>query len=157
MTDFYTGFKPRQGRPPTLARQPFDRPPRLDKYLADGQAAVREPFVGITADGTVVPGLFGREKTGVSTRPIQAAAEAFLATLDPAQRAAASLAVDGDGWRSWFVPGPDGMSDWSAVLRQVRALGFTGPLCLSGQYSEPGHDVAALLRGDLTYARGLST
>src|SRR2546423_2288600 len=87
VTDFYTGFKPRQGRPPTLARQPFDRPPRLDKYLADGQAAVREPFVGITTDGTIVPGLFGREKTGVSTRPIQAAAEAFLAALDPMRRA----------------------------------------------------------------------
>ena len=62
MTDFYTGFKPRQGRPPTLARHPFDRPPRLDKYLAEGEAAVREPFVGITTDGKVVSGLFGLEK-----------------------------------------------------------------------------------------------
>jgi sugar phosphate isomerase/epimerase len=64
---------------------------------------------------------------------------------------------DGTGWRSWFVPGPAGMSDWSAVLAQVRALGFTGPVCLSGQYSEPGHDVAALLRDDLTYARALQS
>jgi sugar phosphate isomerase/epimerase len=63
---------------------------------------------------------------------------------------------DGAGWRSWFVPGEQGMSDWAAVLGQVRALGFTGPVCLSGQYSEPGHDVAALLRDDLTLARSLS-
>ena len=101
MTDFYTGFKPRQGRPPTHARHPFDRPPRLDKYLAEGEAAVREPFVGITTDGKVVPGLFALAKTGVSTRPIQAAAEAFLAALDPTQRAAACLPLDGDAWRAW--------------------------------------------------------
>jgi sugar phosphate isomerase/epimerase len=62
---------------------------------------------------------------------------------------------DGDTWRSWFVPGPDGMSDWSAVLAQVRAVGFTGPICLTGQYSEPGHNVAALLRADLGYAQRL--
>jgi hypothetical protein len=101
VTDFYTGFKPRPGRPPTLARHPFDRPPRLDKYLADGQAAVQEPFVGLTTDGTVVPGLFGIEQSGVSTRPIQEAAEAFLAALDPAQRTAACLRMDSDDWRAW--------------------------------------------------------
>lgn len=66
------------------------------------QKALAEPFVGITADGTPVPGLFPLAATGVSTAPVIDAARAWLAALTPAQRAAASFAVDDIEWRKWM-------------------------------------------------------
>src|ERR1700722_2961198 len=45
-----------------------------------------EPFKGITATGTVEPGLFGIHSTGVSTEPVCTAAERFLASLTRQQR-----------------------------------------------------------------------
>lgn len=60
-----------------------------------------EPFKGITANGTVEPGLFEIRQTGVSTAPIVRAAEAFLAALTPEQRAKTLFPVDDDEWRKW--------------------------------------------------------
>ena len=45
--------------------------------------------------------LFPLAKTGVSTRPIQDAAEAFLAALAPEQRARALFPLESDAWRRW--------------------------------------------------------
>jgi len=70
-------------------------------YLENSLAAAAEPFKGITTDGKVVPGLFSIEQTGVSTRPIQGAAEAFLASLKPEQRAKTVFPVDAPEWRKW--------------------------------------------------------
>src|SRR6218665_1263603 len=64
-------------------------PPGRESRIAEGAARSREfeakglaePFKGVTADGTVVPGLFGVKSTGVSTAPVQKAATAFLAAL----------------------------------------------------------------------------
>jgi hypothetical protein len=61
-----------------------------------------EPFQGVTTNGTVVPGLFLLRATGVSTAPIREAAEAFLATLTPEQRAQTMFAVDDPEWRKWM-------------------------------------------------------
>jgi hypothetical protein len=63
--------------------------------------ALAEPFRGVTTSGTVLPGLFAIQSTGVSTAPVKAAAEAFLAGLTDAQRRAATFAVDDDEWRKW--------------------------------------------------------
>jgi len=63
--------------------------------------ALAEPFRGVTPDGKVTPGLFKIESTGVSTAPVKAAAEAFLAGLTDAQRKSARFAVDDDEWRRW--------------------------------------------------------
>jgi hypothetical protein len=81
--------------------RPADLPPRLQEYVANGNALVTEPFKGITADGTVVPKLFALEKTGVSTRPVTDAARALLDSLSAGQRARASFPVDTDTWRRW--------------------------------------------------------
>ena len=70
-------------------------------YLENSLAAAAEPLTGITTDGKVVPGLFSIEKTGVSTRPIKEAAEAFLASLKPEQRAKTVFPVDTPEWRKW--------------------------------------------------------
>ncbi|HSF59586.1 MAG TPA: DUF3500 domain-containing protein [Candidatus Binatia bacterium] len=70
-------------------------------YVDNALKAVAEPFKGITADGTVIPGLFPIQKTGVPTDSIRAAAEEFLAALNPEQRLETLFAVDTVEWRKW--------------------------------------------------------
>ena len=60
-----------------------------------------EPFVGITADGNVEPGLFQINATGVTTAPVVEAANAFIDALDDGQRARALFPVDDLEWRRW--------------------------------------------------------
>jgi len=94
-------FRPR-ARPPVSGRvlqEPL--PEGLQRYRQAAEAAVAESFKGITADGRPVAGLFRVEKSGVSTRPIQDAATAFLAALPPEQATAARFALDSDAWRRW--------------------------------------------------------
>ena len=62
---------------------------------------LREPFLGITADGEIEPGLFRIEATGVSTEPIRDAAVAFLASLTPEQRGRTLFPIDDPEWRRW--------------------------------------------------------
>src|SRR5687768_10868226 len=59
------------------------------------------PFKGVTATGTVEPGLFAITSTGVSTAPVRTAAEQFLAALTPDQRRKTTFAIDAGEWRSW--------------------------------------------------------
>lgn len=61
-----------------------------------------EPFTGVTADGTVVGGLYGIRSTGVSTAGVQAAAASLLAALTPDQRQRSTFAVDDPEWRKWM-------------------------------------------------------
>ena len=70
-------------------------------YVENALKAVAEPFKGVTADGTVVPDLFPIQKTGVPTHSIRAAAEGFLASLNPEQRANTVFSVDTVEWRKW--------------------------------------------------------
>jgi len=79
--------------------------PRLltaKKSLAEQQqAALVVPFTGVrTADGRL-DGLFPIRATGVSTEPLRAAADAFLATLTPAQVIRTVFAIDDSEWRRW--------------------------------------------------------
>lgn len=101
MASGVSGFTVRR-RPPTPARVlASGATDFLRKYAADAEASLAVPFTGITTDGTVVPGLFALAKTGVSTRPIQDAAEAFVASLEPGQRARTLFPVDSEVWRQW--------------------------------------------------------
>jgi hypothetical protein len=63
--------------------------------------AFKDPFRGITTDGTVVPGLYSIQSTGVSTAPIVDAAKAFLKTLDAKQRDEAGFPALDIEWRKW--------------------------------------------------------
>lgn len=65
---------------------------------ADGLAEV---FRGVTADGTVMPGLFEVRSTGVSTNPVREAADAFLGSLTPGQRDRTVFPIDDVEWRKW--------------------------------------------------------
>ena len=69
------------------------------EYESKGLA---EPFKGITASGTVEPGLFGIHSTGVSTAPVRTAAEGFLASLNRQQRDRTMFAVEDPEWRKWM-------------------------------------------------------
>lgn len=70
-------------------------------YLEKSLAAAAEPFKGITTNGQVIAGLFGIQKTGVSTQTMREAAEAFLDSLSAGQRAKTLFPIDTDEWRKW--------------------------------------------------------
>lgn len=93
-------LRPRN-RPSTPAKHPFALPDGLQRQLARAQANMATPFTGITTDGNAVPGLYAVRKTGISVQPIIYAADAFLASLTPDERAAASFDVDSAEWRNW--------------------------------------------------------
>jgi Protein of unknown function (DUF3500) len=67
----------------------------------DGLDATAEPYVGVTEHGKITPGLFPVQSTGISTAPIKAAANAFLASLSDAQRTEALFPIESESWRRW--------------------------------------------------------
>ena len=91
----------RHSPPLSAHRRPPSLPPTLSDLVERGDAAMKEPLVGITTDGSPRRGLFPLGPTGVSTGPVVDAAAAFLASLDDAQREAVTFAVDADEWRTW--------------------------------------------------------
>ena len=102
------GPTPSRQRPPLRLRLPMPafKPPAqysefLQRMLARAKEALGEEFLGITADGTVRPGLFPVRKTGVSLEPIVRAARDFLATLDPRQQHRVSFDIQSKAWQSW--------------------------------------------------------
>jgi hypothetical protein len=98
----YDGLAVRK-RTPVSARTPApDVGDRFGRMREHGERSVGEPFRGITADGTIVPGLYPLRTTRVSTDPIRRAALEFLDGLDPAQRQRVSFEVSSDAWRRWW-------------------------------------------------------
>jgi len=79
--------------------------PRLlaaKKSIGDQQqAALAAPFTGLRTPDGLRPGLFPIRATGVSTDPLRTAAEAFIATLTPAQAIRTVFAIDDSEWRRW--------------------------------------------------------
>jgi Protein of unknown function (DUF3500) len=88
-----------QDRPPPPKRPPAEL---LRLSIAAQTRGLEEPFKGITADGTVEQGLFPIRSSGVSTTGVREAAAAFLASLQPEQRAGTTFAIDDDEWRKWM-------------------------------------------------------
>ncbi len=66
-----------------------------------GEASLKVPFRGIFAGGKLEPGLFKIESSGVSTEPVVAAAQRFLAALTDQQAIKTVFPVDDIEWRSW--------------------------------------------------------
>jgi hypothetical protein len=85
-------------------KAPPRRPPEelLRLSLAAETPGLAEPFKGITTNGTIEPNLFKIRSTGVSTRPVKAAAETFLAGLTAPQRKKTVFPVDDLEWRKWM-------------------------------------------------------
>jgi hypothetical protein len=97
----YGGYTVRP-KGPGSARHWVDPPPEnWQRAIARAEAALAEPYRGVTTDGLVVPGLFPLEQTGVSTRPIVNAARAFMSLLDEGQRRVALHPIESPNWRKW--------------------------------------------------------
>lgn len=58
-------------------------------------------------------------------------------------------------WRSWFVPGHQGLSDWSVIIEQLVRRGYHGSLCLSAQYSEIADTVEDAATRDINFGKSL--
>jgi len=71
------------------------------EQLTAGERHHRDPFVGVTVDGTPAPGLFPLLDATVSTRAAALAARCYLDTLAPHQRTVAALPMDSPNWRRW--------------------------------------------------------
>ena len=52
-------------------------------------------------------------------------------------------------WKPYFVQADEGLSDWSAVFAALQKIKYTGPICLTGQYSDPAVPVEERLENDL--------
>jgi hypothetical protein len=78
------------------------QPGLVERSKTAEKQGLAEPFKGVTADGKIVPGLFGVRSSGVSTEPVRKAAAAFLAGLTAPQRAKTSYGLDDDEWRKWM-------------------------------------------------------
>ena len=61
-----------------------------------------DPYKGISANGTIQPGLYKIHRTGVSTAPARKAAAAFIASLAPEMRKKTTFPVDDIEWRKWM-------------------------------------------------------
>jgi sugar phosphate isomerase/epimerase len=59
----------------------------------------------------------------------------------------------GGAWKPWFVQATEGLANWSAIFRQLTAQNYTGPVCLTGQYSGPSVPVEHRVTKDLYAAR----
>ncbi|HEY0812949.1 MAG TPA: DUF3500 domain-containing protein [Pseudonocardia sp.] len=69
--------------------------------LSAGLRHHRDPYVGITDDGTPRPGLYHLDDTGVSPTGAVAAACAYLEGLAPYRRSVAQLPMNAPEWRLW--------------------------------------------------------
>jgi hypothetical protein len=119
-------------------------------------ASLREPYVGVTTDGTVFPGLFSLADQGPSTDRIQHAADRYLASLNAEQTARAVLPVTANEWRAWinaFMPyEPHGilldtlkLCQRDAALRLLQtSLSVTGYRCVRDVMKING-ELAALI------------
>lgn len=74
----------------------------VKKNFAEAERkALNEEFIGVRTEEGLEPGLYKIEATGVSTAPVVAAADAFLATLTPIQKIKTHFGVTDDEWRKW--------------------------------------------------------
>jgi hypothetical protein len=99
---------------------------RIAAFREHERRALAEPFKGVTADGSIEPGLFTLAPTGVSTRPVREAADAFIRGLSAEQRRKVLFPVGDDEWRKWdnrHFPPRQGVSFLEMSERQ-RELAF---------------------------------
>ncbi len=76
-------------------------PPEAAFELTAALRRHREPYVGITENGTPRPGLYRLNDAGASPETAVKAARAYLNGLTPHQRVVAALPMDAAEWRLW--------------------------------------------------------
>jgi Protein of unknown function (DUF3500) len=78
--------------------------PFLRDLLEGWDALYREPYVGITTDGSVVEDLYALATRPLADSGVVAAAERVLATLTSGERDAVRHSIDSPHWRAWSNP-----------------------------------------------------
>jgi hypothetical protein len=108
------------------------RDPGARQLLEDWERLVAAPYVGITTDGTPIPGLFGIQPNQPPIEAMVTAARALLARLEPGAYDATWRPLDSDLRRRWqntaLYAEPYGLRLWEhgdevrgAVMAVVRA------------------------------------
>lgn len=72
-----------------------------DRFAEMERRGLAQPFAGISRNGELESGLFSIKASGVSTKPVVNAADAFLASLNEDQRKRVMFPVDDAEWRRW--------------------------------------------------------
>jgi len=133
---------------PAQSPDPEEYRERSRQFSARMEAGgLADPFVGVTTDGEVVPGLFRIRSTGVSTAPVVAAAKGFLGALTADERRRTIFPVDDVEWRKWanqHIYFRDGVSfDELSGTQREAALGMLGA-SLSARGLELTRDIMRL-------------
>lgn len=76
-------------------------PPEAAFELTAGLRHHRDPYVGITEDGTPRPGLYRLDDAPAPSKAAAVAAHAYLDRLAPFQRAVGALPMNAPEWRLW--------------------------------------------------------
>jgi hypothetical protein len=101
----WTEFGVREGMS-ISARSPAREIPEVAQwfsaFLAENDAALAEPFRGVTTGGVV--SARNRVRTGMATDAIREAAAGFLDLLDTPTRRRLTFPFESNEWRSWFNP-----------------------------------------------------
>jgi hypothetical protein len=92
---------------PTASPSPSGSPTRGPGTGVANQT-ITEDFFGLTTNGKRVDDLFAVHSQGVSTAPVVAAAQAFLAAMTDAERAKTQFTVFSTEWRLWSNLDPGG-------------------------------------------------
>ncbi|MGI9381022.1 MAG: DUF3500 domain-containing protein [Methyloligellaceae bacterium] len=74
---------------------------RTQILFSEWDALGKEPFHGITTDGSIAEGLFPLNNEGVPSQTIAETATNVLSRLDDAQRRKMQFPVESDVWRKW--------------------------------------------------------
>jgi hypothetical protein len=123
-------------------------PPLVANMLIQWEALSRQPFVGVTTDGTVIPDLYVLQPNGA---PIHSAVEAALHLLNAVsqqERAALCYPIDAREWRMWnnteFYLHHIGLRLEETSMQLREAMLAVVQVCLSAQGFEKARDVMRL-------------
>lgn len=83
------------------AQAALANPVAREQILDPWAEMYQQPFVGVTSDGKLVPGLYALEPNGAPTQAMIAATLHLLGQLGAEQRASMSFPVDAREWRRW--------------------------------------------------------
>jgi hypothetical protein len=78
--------------------------PRGQAFIAAWHERLAQPFVGVTADGEIVPALYKLESHAAPVSAMLAAARTLLGVCSDAQRHTLRFALDAPNWRMWSNP-----------------------------------------------------
>ncbi|KIV86756.1 hypothetical protein PV11_02350 [Exophiala sideris] len=79
-------------------------PPWLHALYMHWRKLLKEPFKGVTNDGTVRPDLFPLQDEGIPIDKIVSATQSLLSQLSPQQQSIVSYHIDSPEWRTWSNP-----------------------------------------------------